>query len=1043
MPFFLGFETPRFIQAENPKPRAFRKVPTGISKPGANIPIGTGNANIAVNNIPLNNIRISPPPGLDRFPIAPLRLRPKQVQPKTKVGQKIIRTDLTDLTSIASVKNVRRKINLPEGQVAEIESEDNIIYELTINFFVDVNSLAAYNNKRRPLELCNVALTTSKKGNLIVFQNKAFMLSKILKDTKTIDAIMKEVDQGRSKSVAYPVQIAFEISQDQLDKIDDFDLSLLFSFFTKSRAKNKSVVKDLEFAVPYRLKDDLKSFFVVNEPVKLSAATLSFTQTLLSVNKPASCNATGVSIFRRKLMGVTAPNSAQTSFEHVKTIDFENQTDTKTDEAYQTTLVDDGEDISPPDNSFGYLYRAVPIGKFGASPVVFDDDITSPITQANFETGADFKVFPIHKRGRMPRGSNIQGGFIGAPRRPMRYNPKDFGVPIKTSKVTGFAFKDTNFLGPNGPVPELENKISLVSYYTKEGITVIGSNLGNSESVSILRKNLTLSEKKYAYVETRIVENVKSITIVDEEVVDGHAYEYIAKTVSNGGLSIFSEDTTTCIFRDQNFLPDFGVSLEARESLIAEDTVKISIDVKLPQNILSLVSALLGGRGENDVFLQDIVRGRKDLTPLISLVVNRMNLETGEEVSFKMTSDPARFTARKRSQNAADEGDKLPNISSFDFTDNSLDEGSNYLFEVKVNLREPLSLTDETTSVIKAGQEPFILQACKSSNPLLLNRGVLPPTQQGEDFIQQKNIQVGRDRLLNMFTADNEFDLGITNARTLVPSTGFITTPKESVEGLKIITHRLARQGFSEIRWSFKDVQNLSHFELYSQDEYLRPGGQNLIKTSFVADIPAQSKEGKNVFSLEDELDILDEDDRNDFEDPSIVNIELLQQEAETFKVSVRRRYIINVIGLDETVIESTTSKPVIISSNAIAGARRGIKFAFSPKVVQKKLSYKKAHKKKNKQETKSRKLNYMNYLARKGNVIAKNNVRVLNLNMGFAANRGKSPNKVKQQENLRNLSKNLKMFQVSPPKSPKKSPGKGMTPKIKKFNLFKLSPFG
>ena len=131
------------------------------------------------------------------------------------------------------------------------------------------------------------ALTTSKKGNLIVFQNKAFMLSKILKDTKTIDAIMKEVDQGRSKSVAYPVQIAFEISQDQLDKIDDFDLSLLFSFFTKSRAKNKSVVKDLEFAVPYRLKDDLKSFFVVNEPVKLSAATLSFTQTLLSVNKPA------------------------------------------------------------------------------------------------------------------------------------------------------------------------------------------------------------------------------------------------------------------------------------------------------------------------------------------------------------------------------------------------------------------------------------------------------------------------------------------------------------------------------------------------------------------------------------------------------------------------------------------------------------------------------------------------------------------------------------------------------------------------------------
>ena len=171
MPFLLGFETPRFVQAENPKPRLFRKAPTGPAKPGFNVPLGIGNANIAVNNIPLNNIRITPFPRLDLLPLPPLKLKSKQVQPIAKEGRKIIRTDLTDLTSIASVKNARRKINLPEGQVAEIESDDDQIYELTINFFVDVNALASYNDRRRPLEHCNIALTTSKKGNVAVFQN--------------------------------------------------------------------------------------------------------------------------------------------------------------------------------------------------------------------------------------------------------------------------------------------------------------------------------------------------------------------------------------------------------------------------------------------------------------------------------------------------------------------------------------------------------------------------------------------------------------------------------------------------------------------------------------------------------------------------------------------------------------------------------------------------------------------------------------------------------------------------------------------------------
>jgi hypothetical protein len=1042
MPFILGFETPRFIQAENPKPRVFRKVPTGIAKPGANVPIGIGNLNAGINNIPLNNIRITPMPRLDLVPIAPLQIRPKQVQPRAKEGQKIIRTDLTDLTSIAAVKSVRRKINLPEGQVAEIESDDNSVYELTINFSVDVTSLASYNDRRRPLEICNVALTTSKKGSLVVFQNKAFMLSKILGDSKSIDAIMKESEQGNSKSIFYPVQLAFEINQEQLELIDDLNLSLLFSFFNKDRGKNKSVVKSLEFAVPYDLNSDLKAFFVVKEPVKITAATLSFTQTLLTIDKPASCNAKGVSIFRRRLSNLSRKNENQLPFEHVTTIDFENQTNTKSDEAYQTIIIDgDGNTgIGGIDNSFPYLYRAVPIGNFGASSMVFDEDFTNPITQANFEMGADFKVFPIHQRGRMPQ-LGAQAGNDNSPRRPMRFNPKDFGIPIKTSKVTGFAFKDSNFLGPNGSVPDLQSEISLVSYYTDKGVKVIASNLSDAQVVSILRKDLTASDKKYAYVETQNVQNVDDLIITDEEVIDGHAYEYIAKSMTDGGLCVFSGDTTTTIFRDRKLLPDFGVSLDARQEFLNDASVRINIDVRLPQNILSLVAALLGGRGESDVFLQDIVRGRRDLTPQISLVVNRMNISSGQELAFKMTSDPDKFITRRRDNINQQENDRLPNVSSFTFTDSNLAEGDKYIYEVKVNLREPLSLTDETSSIIRPGQEPFIFQACKSSSPLFINRGILPPTQQGQDFIQQKNIQNGRNRLLNLLTADDEFDLGITGIKELVPETGFIKIPSKPSKSLKIRSHRLARQGFSEIRWDFKDIKSISHFEIFSEDIYQRGSDTRFIKTSFVADIAVQSKRDSTRFLLEDGLDILTEDDRNDFEDPTIIDIQQIQRETETFKLNVKRRYIINAVGLDESVIQSVSSKPVIISSKTLAGARRGIKFAFAPKVLQKKFTINKAVKKKNKKRTQTRKLSFMNLLARKGNRAAKNHVNVLKLNTGFS-NRGKAPNRAKQQENLQFISKNLKVFQPSPPRSPKKLPGKGMSPGKKNFNMFKLSPF-
>ena len=949
MPFLLGFETPKFIRSENPtKNQISKNIPTGFSIPG-----------LGVNDIFL-------PPDLPFLPEG--KIVEKNKKKKSKSGQRIIRTDLTDFTSITSVKTVRKKITLPEGQIAEVGTDDDEAYELSVNFLVDLNALNTFrkNSKNQKVDLCGISLISSGKNNLSVIKNKGFLISRILRDEKAIRA-SKEV-ANKNKNPLYPVQITFDLKKSELDAVEDLNLSFLFSFFEKGQ-KNKSVIKDLEFAVPYDLKKDLKVFFTVKNPVKISASTLTFSKTLLTIEKPSNCNAKGVNIFRRKLVGLNLPSKKQEPFRFLTSVDFESQTNTKLDEAYQTIIIvgDDNEDnkkrfnLPHIDNSFGYVYRAIPVGYENAPAIVFDDSITRPMGQGSFETGSDFRVFPIPESGK-----NASNGS---------------SIPLVTSKITGYAFKDSNFLGVDAPAISIENKIGVCSYSSKEGIVVILGNVSNQGIITVLRKDITAGDKKFSIVKIEDSKDKETITLIDENVIDSHAYEYAIKTTSVGGVCSYSQDRSTTIFRDEKLLSNFGINLRTEVQEASSSAVKIKIDVSLPQNMLSLIAALLGGRNESDVFLKDIIRGRKDLTPQISLVLTRMNISTGQEVSFKMSESPGNFkTAKTESKDQKDE-DKLPNVSSFIFTDNNISAGSKYKYEVRVNLREPLSLTDELTPVIRAGSEPYIYQSCKNSNPLFLNKGILPPTQKEEDFIKQKNIQNGKLRLLNLFTPEDEFDLGATKIKTIIPFSGFMRIPSSEDTKLKIQNHRFVREKVSELSWIVKGNEHINYYEVLSEDTFINfTNKRKFIKTSYVASVAAQSEDNSKTFTMEDSLDRLDNDDISDFNSFSNMNIMSLQDDIDSLKVDIKRRYIVNAIGFDESVVKSIKTDSVVILNNRIRKAKRGIKFVFNPGNLNSKS--KKVEKIKRRKREGKRAENNIKFLARAGNEIATRQKNIIGSNI-------------------------------------------------------------
>jgi len=818
-------------------------------------------------------------------------LRPKGA--KSGLASYVVNLELVDFTEITDIRSVRPPVTPPgKGRFPKMNGKEKLVANLSLNFFLNARNINKLKrSKGRGISVLSIVLVNAVKPNLLL-------------PISTVALNFDQLLEGRTSGYV-PVSINMEIDFDDVDTVVrkknktgprprmSKNLKFMFTLLKAGDGEDLAgnAIPHSTHLVDYNMENDLQVYYTVRNPVTITAASTAFDQSLITLRKPANCNAEMVDVYRRRLFR----DGTGGIWTRVRRVDFAGDTDTLPGENCLEMIVDGNPTINPRqntppiDNVFPHQYRAIPVGKRNAPSLVFRDAFTVPISQADVSIGDNFRVLPV-----------LDG-------------------PPGQKSVRGYALTDDNFLSPNELMIDQTSGIAVVTYggsETTPGVTVAASGVTNAVAIDFVRRDLTRSEKRFTVIKTvrgnasRLIVRKTSAglsldtssiihTFFDDTALDGHTYEYAIRSYGENGVTQISEDTSLTTYRDPRILPTQGISLsEVSEPTVTEaNHVEIEFAINVPQNVTSLLAALLNiraGLGKESPFAADIIKQRQSLSPQPIPVVRRLNLTTGEEVSFKLMGN----TAEKFESLDEEEGSGLRNLFRFKFTDDGIIEGNHYKYEILVNLREPLSVTDEITSVVPKSRQPYMFQSCKIFNPLFTSRGILPPTARGEDFIRQKNIETGRDRLLNRFSADDSYDLGITAARQLTPqgSTVLISSAGEAISSPSVQT---TRSGGSTVSWSVRGgTSNIDYFKVFAEDTFVDNTGLRMTKRSFIAGIAAQ---GEQRFNVESKLHRLIEADREQFIDQAAVTIDMvdLQRFVDRHEFSIERVYEIRSIKLN------------------------------------------------------------------------------------------------------------------------------------------------
>ena len=597
------------------------------------------------------------------------------------------------------------------------------------------------------------------------------------------------------------------------------------------------------------------------------------------------------------------PISRQLPFEFIREIDFQSDLDTKIDESYEFSFSDGGEskESSSLDNSFSYTYRAIPEGEDGAPALVFSETQTHPIGQGNVILGQSTKVLPVRKSTRSASGRAANS------------------VPQPADAPVDFVVTDKNFLAPDGLLYKPENTLALVGSVVPNAVRIEARGFGTASHATLLKRNLTRGEKKFKpvrdrrFVSFQVSSPEETMTFDDTSVVDGQVYEYKIKMINAAGVEYFGKDTARIKFINLDRIENSEVGLTTSYSLAGKN-VSISIGVRFTQSLIDVLSRLLGSRSETDVFLQDLRTGKRDTSPLVTLGVSRLNLTTGEQSFFKNAGASAEmFKKVSLDDPQVSDGEEPPSLPTLDyvFIDTGTKYGSDYKYEVQVGIRDKLSITAETTSVVQS-PTPYIVQACKVRNPLFLREGVLPPTAPGKNLITQKELDAGRNRLLNRFTASDELDLGMTSTRQPVPSDGVIRIASRG-GSIKIEETGFVRPGTAELDWSWSN-KKISHFIVRAIDTYSSPFEPEVYnRTTLVALVPAQTEAEKGRATIQASVPALREGDQLSFEEEELPDMNDLQRKVDGSIYGVKRKYTVTPVMLDGTLSLPENSSEVTV----------------------------------------------------------------------------------------------------------------------------------
>ena len=877
-------------------------------------------------------------------------------------ASRLLRLDLADLTAIRDIQVVREpalQLDINGDPTTEVirtfsgkpvfTDRSKEMITLDVTFFIRTGQIKRLSNElaanvdNMSISLIKIiddqtalplAASMINIGNLTTRAVQSQLRTTTAADVTNIQNDVS--DRAEGEDLLFPIRTSLNFSlEDALEPVGDniqdlnLNLALVFGLF-KSQKGVMDVgvpVEESAYRIDYDLDRDLKVYYTVKSPVKIKAFASSLDQSLITIEKPRFCNAEKVKVLRR----VLRPEQNPTPFDFIKEIDFPSDTNTKISEAYTETFTDgnpnfnQNSDMGPVDNTFRYQYRAVPIGKDKAGTIVFQDAYTDPITQANFEIGSELRVLP-------------------------EVQTKD-GV----LKQVGFSVHDSSFLDPGAPLVDVSSDVALVSYYNSNGaITVEISNLEKIAAIDILRRDISKNEQHFSPVDdvdelnkskhlTAELGTDARILYTDFSVIEGHLYEYAVRSYTRRGLVQISDDKTRIQFRDKRLLPS-SITVSASDPVPEGTTAAIDIDITIPQNITSLVNTLLGTRDPDSrqtPFFEDIINNRKDLPPLLLPVVRRLDLTTGEERKFSsLTLDAPKFEDRT----PPNEGVGLPSVYQFRFTDDELSPGGKYRYEVLVNSRLPLTILPSKFFVKDNIRRPYIFQPAKIQNPIFLQRGVLPPTREGQNFLSAQDINPGPSRLLNVLTQEDPFEVGITAARQVVPATSPISIeslPKFNVSDPFVSK---TRQSALELFWTVSgDTGDLDYFQVIASDTYTASNGASCRRSQTVALVPGQG--GGPSYSIETKLERLIESDYNDFVPvvgSAVPAMSVLQGLVDRKRITVTRTLEVIAVFYDNTkkrTISKSTRPTGIISpliSRLSATSKVNIppEYALSPNIA-------------------------------------------------------------------------------------------------------------
>ena len=860
---------------------------------------------------------------IETYYVKPAVYRPPRIniqnRPQLISGESVIITNVFDFSSIKNItssrqpearfdvteesKRIQDLLNAPQAQNSEITKvvkstpEKPATVSYILSYLIDITEAQKASNQNvSKVTSIGVQIVGDFQGqtnfaNLQAFASPSskFLLSEILDSPK--NKLLLASAEAQRKNAQIPFNSQISVPKSTLDSIDPKTLRAKFSFYNQNFRGEMSEIPEMSFSKKIDYFSDKNAYYAVKQPVQISAKSISFSSTKITITKSRTCRARKVRIYRR-LNRVNASLSNQPTFKFLREIDFLQDLDTTLDESYEFSFIDgdlNGEPSSL-DNSFSYTYRAIPVGENDAPALIFSETETHPIGQGNVILGQSTKVLPVRKNAASVAGA-IAGQFL-----------------IPSADPTDFVVTDKNFLAPDAPLFNPSNNLALVGCVRPEEISVSARGFGNASHITFMRKNLTRGEKKFRpvddrrYVNLQVPNSDEAITYLDRKVVDGQVYEYKIKMMSPAGVEYFGKDTARIKYVDLSRIENDQIGLNTSYSLRGK-TVTISIGISFRQSLIDVLSRLLGSRSETDVFLQDLRTGRRDTSPLVTVGVLRRNLTTGQQTFFKNAGASAEMFKKLDIDNPeATDPESPPSLPTLNyaFIDTTTETERDYQYEVQVGVRDKLSITAETTAVVQS-PTPYIVQACKVRNPLFLRDGVLPPTSPGKNIISQAELDAGRNRLLNRFTASDELDLGMTATIQPVPETGVIRVPARG-GSVRIEEVGFVRPGTSEIDWSWTN-KNISHFIVRALDKYSSPFEPEVYnRTTLVALVPAQTETEKGRVSIQASVPHLREGDQLSFEEENLPDMNELQKKVDGSIYGVKRRYTLTPVMLDGTL---------------------------------------------------------------------------------------------------------------------------------------------